>query len=332
MTTKTKIHLVYFLYGPEDFLIEEQIQRLMEQTLSQKERDLNLHVFNGEGNSGEEVVQAAQTVPMFSQRRFVLVREADHMDKEKMEPVLKYIQNPSPSTCVVLQARTVGHWKDHRNEIERVGKIIEYPRLRGRGLVSWIRKRMAEKGKTISEEAADYLIEVVGDHLHSLENSLEEAFLSSGEKRTINLSDVEEFASDVKVSTIFDLTDAIGRQDLEKALAILEKAMDSKGVAFKKEEETPKKMEDPTPLLLSMMAKHYWNILRAKSIRSSEAVPWNVKKLIEQGKNFSESSLREGIGRCHETDLSIKRGRGPKNLLMEKLVIDLCRPTRIHTD
>ena len=190
---------------------------------------------------------------------------------------------------------------------------------------------MAEKGKTISEEASDYLIEVVGDHLRSLENSLEEAFLSTGEKRTINLSDVEGFASDVKVRTIFDLTDAIGRQDLEKALAILEKVRDSKTVSFKKEEETSKKMDDPTPLLLSMMAKQYWSILRAKSMRSSETVPWNVKKLIEQGKNFSESSLREGIRRCHETDLSIKKGRGPKDLLMEKLVIDLCRPTQRQT-
>ncbi len=40
----------------------------------------------------------------------------------------------------------------------------------------------------------------------------------------------------------------------------------------------------------------------------------------------SESSLREGILKCHRTDLAIKRGQGPKDLLMEKLVIDLCRP------
>jgi len=54
--------------------------------------------------------------------------------------------------------------------------------------------------------------------------------------------------------------------------------------------------------------------------------PWIVKNLIEQGKSFSESSLREGLLKCHQTDLAIKRGRGSKELLMEKLVIDLCRP------
>ena len=94
MKTNSKIHLVYFLYGPEDYLIEEQVQRLMEQALSEKERGLNLHVFNGEGHSGEEVVEAAQTLPMFSQRRFVLVKEADRMGKEKMVAAVKLYTKP----------------------------------------------------------------------------------------------------------------------------------------------------------------------------------------------------------------------------------------------
>jgi DNA polymerase III delta subunit len=54
--------------------------------------------------------------------------------------------------------------------------------------------------------------------------------------------------------------------------------------------------------------------------------PWQVRKLIEQGGHFSESSLREGILKCHQTDLSIKKGRLHKELLMEMLLIDLCRP------
>jgi len=47
---------------------------------------------------------------------------------------------------------------------------------------------------------------------------------------------------------------------------------------------------------------------------------------MDQGRNFSEASLREGIRKCHLTDLAIKKTGGPKDLLMEKLVIDLCRP------
>ncbi|MBM4277091.1 MAG: DNA polymerase III subunit delta [Deltaproteobacteria bacterium] len=334
---KAETFPIYFLYGSEDYLIEEEIRRLMNQTLSVKERGFNLHLFNGEEHSGQEIVQAAQTLPMFSPYRFVLVRKADQFDDENIEAFLPYIRDPSPSTCLVMCGQTPGPWKRYQKEIEKIGRVNEYPRLKGRGLVSWIRKRMEEKGKFISEEAAGYLVEVIGDRLQDLDNGLEKIFLSVGNKKKIELSDVEGITSEVKVSTVFDLTDAIGRQNLEKALTILEKALESKAIPFKKEEPPPKRKDDPVPLLLGMMSKHYWNIWRVKETTSSRKnldemakalrmQAWNVKKLMEQGRNFSETSLREGILKCHQTDLAIKTGRGPKNLLMEKLVIDLCRP------
>ncbi len=240
MKARSDLWPVYFLYGPEDYLMEEEIQKILNQTLSQKERGLNFHLFSGEEHSSQEIVRAAQTLPMLSQYRFVLVREADRMDEDRVEVLMEYITNPSPSTCFVLYGQTIGSWKKHRKEIEKVGKVEEYSRLKGRALVSWIKNRMKEKGKTLSEESADYLVEVVGDHLYDLDNALEKVFLSVGEKGTIELSDMEEITTEVKVSTVFDLTDAIGRQNLEKALGILEKAMDSGGISFKKDEEPSK--------------------------------------------------------------------------------------------
>jgi DNA polymerase-3 subunit delta len=330
-----QIYPVYFLFGPEDYLIEEEIQKLLNQTLSQKERGFNLHLFNGEEHSGQEIVQTAETLPMFSQYRFVLISEVDRMDEGKVEALMEYIRKPSPSTCLVLHGQTIGPWKKHRKEIEKVGKVTEYTRLKGRALVSWMKNRMSEKGKTLSEEAVDYLVEVVGDHLYDLDNALEKVFLSVGEKQRIELSDVEEITSDVKISTVFDLTDAIGHRNLEKTLGILGKAMESGSISFKKEEEPSKK--DPVPILLSMMSKQYWSMLVIKQMSSSHrdvgdiakelgTSPWIIKKLIDQGKNFSEASLMEGVQKCHQTDLAVKRSRGPKDLLMEKLVIDLCQP------
>ncbi len=336
MKAQADIFPIYFLYGPEDYLVEEEIQELLDQTLSLKERGLNFHLFSGEEHSGQEIARAAQTLPMFSRYRFVLVREADRMEEEKVEGLTEYIAKPSPSTCLVLYGQTIGLWKKHRKEIEKVGKVEEYSRLKGRALISWMKNRMREKGKTLSDESADYLVEMVGDHLHDLDNVLEKLFLSVGEKKAIELSDLEEITSDVKVSTVFDLTDAVGHQNLDRALEILGRAMESKAIVFKKEEQGSKS-GDPIPVLLGMMAKQYWTILTIKEMSSGRrdagevarelgTSPWYVKKLMDQARNFSEASLRKGILKCHQTDLAVKRSLGPKELLMEKLVIDLCRP------
>ncbi len=335
-TTK-ETYPIYFLYGPEEYLIEEEVRRLLNRTLSPKEKGFNFHLFRGEGHSGQEIVQTAQTLPMFSQHRFVLIRGADQFDGEDVELLLSYIRNPSPATCLVMCAQTQGPWKKYQREIERVGKVVEYPRLKGTGLVSWVRKRMEEKGKSISEEAANYLIEVLGDHLQDLDNGLEKIFLSSGDKRKIELSDVEGITSAAKVSTVYDLTDAIGQQNLEKALSILEKTLELRSIPFKREEPLPKRKDDPVPLLVGIMSRHYWNIWRVKEMASQQKdleemvgalgmKAWNVRKLMEQAKSFSIAYLQEGIWKCYKTDLAIKTGRGPKNLLMEKLVIELCRP------
>ena len=87
-----EIFPVYLFYGPEDYLIEEEIQRILNQTLSQKERGLNFHPLSGGERNSQEIVQAAQTLPMFSRYRFVLVREADRMDEEKVEVLKKAVE------------------------------------------------------------------------------------------------------------------------------------------------------------------------------------------------------------------------------------------------
>ena len=337
MKTDTEIYPVYLLYGTEEFLVEEEIQRLLDRTLAPKERGLSMHLFRGDEHSGQEIVQTAQTLPMFSRYRFVLVRDADQMDTEKRDLLLNYIQNPSATTCLVLSAPTVGPWKGHQSLIEKVGKVAGYPRLKAKALVSWMRQRMEEKGKRLTEEGADYLMEMVGDNLYALENALEKTCLTVGEKRTVELSDIEGIVADVKVSTVFELTDAIGQQNVEKALAILGKVMDLRAVPFKKEGEASK-MSDPSSLLLSMMARQYRMIWEVKELlarqsdlteisRMLKMSPWVIKNVAGQSRRFSESSLREGILKCHHADLALKRGKGPKELLMEKLVIDLCRPS-----
>jgi DNA polymerase III subunit delta len=337
MKASIKIYPIYFIYGAEDYLIEEEIGKLMDQTLTSQGKGFNLHLFNGAEHGGQEIIQAAQTIPMFSPYRFVLVREADQMSEDEVERFANYTQNPNPSTCLVLCGQSLGAWKKQQAKMEKVGRVIDYPRLKGKALVSWIKKRMEEKGKTLGEEAANYLVEVVGDHLQHLDSTLEMIFLSAGEKRLIRLSDIEGIVSDIRVNTIFELTDAIGQQNLEKALGILEKVLGSKVLPFKKE-ETPK-YDDPSPLLLSMMARQYRLIWRVKEMmarqNSDEEMakvlrmsPWNLKKLEDQARRFSEPSLREGILNCQKADLALKKGHSPKKLLMEKLLIDLCRPGR----
>ncbi len=60
MATKGSVNIypLYFLFGPEDFLIEEETKRLLDQTLSPSARGFNLHIFSGEDHTSQEIVQS----------------------------------------------------------------------------------------------------------------------------------------------------------------------------------------------------------------------------------------------------------------------------------
>jgi len=93
-------------------------------------------------------------------------------------------------------------------------------------------------------------MEVVGDNLFHLEGALEK--LSYGGRKTNRRTLRYRGMVRYQVEHVFDLTDAISRQDVEKALGVLEKVMESKTFAFRRMRRH--QVGDPIPLLLSMMA------------------------------------------------------------------------------
>ncbi len=330
-----KTDRIYFFYGPESYLIDLEVQKLIDKALSPKERGLNLQIFDPQERDINEIIQTAKTLPMFSRFRFILINDADLIPEEDIEVFINYFKNPSPTTFMVLRGKELGNWKSYISKIENLIYIKEYQRLRGRSLLLWMISRMEEKGKILPELVAQYIADLVGNNLQDIENVLEKVFLSSVNKKRIEMSDLEGIVSDIKVNTIFDLMEAIGRKDLDNALKILDKALESRSISFKKEGGA-KRFDDPSPLILDMMARQYWNMLEIKKVSQNvnrieelkerlAISAWAVKKLLEQERNFSESSLLEGLLNCHKIDLAIKRGRVKKELLMEKLMIDLCR-------
>lgn len=329
------LHPVYFIHGPERLLVDQEIEGLFNRCLSPEERALNAHVFEGTEHKAHEIIQTARTVPMLSQRRWVLVNEADRMEPREIERMMEYVRNPSPTTCLVLRGQTLGGWKRFQKEIEAVGEVIERGRLRSKDLLVWMRKKTEAMGKRLNEEASTYLLEALGNDLQTLETFLERIALGVGERRAIVLSDVKDVVSEVNLTVIFDLTEAIAQRDLDKGLALLGKALRSRSVPFRKDEENVKS-DDPVPLILNLIWRQFRQLLGVRElsrVRISQAeiakrlgiASWNLKKLEGQARQFSVSFLREAILRCHQTDVAIKRGEGPKELLIEKLVIDLCR-------
>ena len=67
---------VYLLYGDEEMLMESALAKLKERMAAEVDLDFNMEVLDAAEAGLERVVDSAETVPLLSERRLVIVTDA----------------------------------------------------------------------------------------------------------------------------------------------------------------------------------------------------------------------------------------------------------------
>jgi DNA polymerase-3 subunit delta len=317
---KGEVPHILYLFGDEPYLIERGIEGLRKKIIPTHLQEFNRDVYSAGEVPASRIVDAARTVPMLNPWRFILVKEADRFTPGDVEQFLPYIEKPSPSTCLVLWGNTGGPWKPFFPKIRAVGAVIQIKSFFPGQLIGWIKRETQAYGKGMTREAAAYLKDMVGNRLRDLHNEIEKAVAYVGEKPVIELGDVEELVSEVKTRTIFELTDAIGMRNSLEALRILRRMLQA-GEAHLK--------------ILNMIARQFRLIWKAQDLvskgvekgelaRRLKLHHFHLESILEQTTYFSEDNLREGFHRFLQADLAMKTTTLSKDLLVEKMVVDLC--------
>ncbi|MBC8019009.1 MAG: DNA polymerase III subunit delta, partial [Verrucomicrobia bacterium] len=99
---KGTIPPVCYLYGEESFLLDRTARSLLDRAIDPSLKDFNFNVFYGNESKGVDIVDAAQTLPMFAEHRAVLVKRAESLTAAACEALLSYIHNPATSTCLIF--------------------------------------------------------------------------------------------------------------------------------------------------------------------------------------------------------------------------------------
>ena len=317
---KGELAPLYLLCGDEPYLVERAVKKLLERAVDPGFRDFNLNVFYGNEVKGDEVFSAAQTLPMFADRRVVLVKKGGDLSAAAMEILLSYLQDPCPSTCLILQAEKVDGRKKFYAEFKKRGEMVEFKRPYENQLGPYVRDEVRAAGKKIDPAAAELLAYLVGNNLQELVSQIEKLCLYCGQKEQIAVADVKAIVSDTKVENVFEFTDALGSKDLSKALRLL--------TALLQDGEAPIKV-------LGAVARHYrqlWQVreLLDRKIPSADLAkaaginPYFLKKVVDQARNYKVGELKQVFEQMLELDAAFKSG-GRADALFERFVMQSCR-------
>lgn len=311
---------VYCLYGEDDYRREETLKHLIDALLAEGSKDLNLdQLLPGEAERGS-ILGSARTLPFLSARRVVLVRDAESLSSMQQEELLIYLNEPSPTTCLVLSATRLDRRTRLAAALQKKGVVLHFDRGEAGSSRDSLIARAKALGKRLSPEALSLLIALTGDDLRQLLHNVEKAALFVGEREEIGPQDIEALVGETRARSIFQLTDAIGARDLEMALRCLTSLLEDG--------------EEPLAIL-AMLARQIRLLFRAKGLQeqgspSSQMAhmlrlpPGLVASLAEQGAALSWQWLSAALRCVARADLAIKTGRAKAPAALSRLVWDIC--------
>ena len=219
---KGDVRSVYFLTGDEPFYIDGISNYIEENLLADEEKEFNQIVYYGRDIKVEDIISTAKRYPMMAERQVVIVKEAQDLART-IEDLLPYVENPQPTTVLVLcyKYKKLDKRKKLSKEIIRSGVFFESKKLYENQVPDWIRKVLTMRGYSITPKAAQMLVEFIGNDLSKVNNELEKLQLIIKPGDSITPTLVEENIGISKDYNNFELQNAISRRDVKKAFGII---------------------------------------------------------------------------------------------------------------
>lgn len=320
MIKKREHSPLYFFYGEEIFLIDKVVGDIKKIVIAPQLSDFNLSVFYGKESEPQDIINSAKTLPLLSDYRLVIVKEADKLKPSCWKDFSSYFTNPLLSTCLIFCAEKMVLNPKLLKIFRKRGKVVRFYHPYEREVPEWIKKIAKEFNKKISREALALLSMELENDLQKIYSELQKIATYVGKREVIERDDVKEVLSDQGGATVFDLVDCIGNKDVEGALSVLKRLLEAG--------------EHPLKILM-MITRQVRLLARAKEMLKEDSSYADVgrrlgirdfylKGFLEQVHTFSLHQVETHFTHLFRSDWKLKSSRINKRLILERLITDLC--------
>ncbi len=327
-----KFYPVYFFYGENESLTREYEGKIVDAVLGDDGGGGLLHsTFYGGDDSIMEVINSAMTLPMLAvggAKKMVVIRNSEKLTEDDVERLNAYSQNPADSTVLVITARGVADRGRKSPQKPPPGKlkgllestaIAVFNKMREGDIKQSVAKRFRDENKKVDPEVLNTIIEFLGDDSSAVEAVVEKLLIYLGDEQQLTINDVEDMIPNIKVNSVFEMSDALSVGDAGGAIRMINKMLVSGVSAFE---------------LLGIIRYHFvrlWGLKLAVDGRGdiqSEAKKLKIPsfalgKYTNQTKRISHKSFREILKKLSELDTLLKSSSLKDKMVMDKMVIDI---------
>ena len=226
------LHPCYFFYGEEPFLAEEFIEELKQGLISPEDQDYNIEKCNLEDHSWMAIMDSARTIPFFfSSWRIITVSlpigKGERLSSTEEKVIKDYFSSPSDHTVLVViypekLRRSAPVFRLFSSFPSSLVYVKELKPLKSRALFTWMERKLSALGNRATHDAMARLAELTGNNLARVNNELEKISAFIGDKKIVELDDVNAVSGWIKSFYEWEIVDNLEKADFEKGLIVLD--------------------------------------------------------------------------------------------------------------
>ncbi len=337
------LYPVYLFYGPEGYLREQAVNRLIKFFRQDGGSDFNIDLIDGDTATVGDMVASAETLPLFTQRRLVVVKNPPFFKGSKRagkgstvanenkgsnrgeKVLLKYLMDPLSSTVLVFNTNEpVDKRKRVFKAVRQTGKTVDFTYLRRSGLEFLLNQRVDKAGCRFAGRALEKLLDRTGPSLQKLDTEIEKLLNYAGPGGVITPDDVHRLCPSSLQDNIFAIVDAVGHRHCGEALSGIQDMLAAK---------------EPPLRILAMITRQFRLLLQIHDLtgrgwppreiaKRLKTHPYVVQKITAQCKNYSGESLIRIFQSLLEIDVAVKTGRQEFYPAVEHFILKLCADSR----
>ena len=139
----------YLLYGEEAYL-KHQYKNKLKNALLPEDDTMNFSRFEGKGTEIPKVIDLAETMPFFADRRVILLEDTGFF-KNKCEELADYMKELPDYLCLVFAESEVDKRNRMYKAVKACGTIAEFARQDEKTLMRWAAGLLGKAGKKITQ-------------------------------------------------------------------------------------------------------------------------------------------------------------------------------------
>jgi DNA polymerase-3 subunit delta len=312
--------LIYVIAGREESLVNAHCHKLLDKLLEPSQRTTGLFDAEAASIPASEVLDELRTAPFLTDKRVVLVKDADKFISANRPTLEKYFDNPCSTGRLIFTVRTWDARTILAKKLAKAGKLIKVvPPKRGELPHRLIKYASEAHDKKLARDAATLLIELTGDELPRLYSEIDKLALFADAEKAITAKHIESLIGHNRLFDAFTVIDAVIAGNVAVALERLRGMFaQDKSAGFS---------------VVGAFAYHFRKMFNAKAmlekgVRTGEVARrcniWSQQdKFFAQLRQITLKQIGGHLQQLAETDYAIKTGRTKPHIAMEQFILRL---------